>query len=102
MPAYVIVDIEVKDPEGFARYVREVSPMLARWGARYLVRGGGVEVLEGEWDHHRVVILEFPSRAVAEEFYESEEYTPLLKLRLDSTDSMLAILEGYDAGSHVE
>ena len=98
MPAYVIVDIDVKDRDGFSRYVQEVAPMLARWGARYLVRGGEVEVLEGEWDHHTVVILEFPSRVAAEEFYESEEYAPLLKLRLDSTNSMLAILEGYDAG----
>lgn len=98
MPAYVIVDIEVKDRDGFARYVEEVAPMLARWGARYLVRGGEVEVLEGEWDHHTVVLLEFPSRKVAEAFYESEEYAPLLALRLDSTSSMLAILEGYEAG----
>ncbi len=98
MPAYVILDIDVKDRDAFSRYVQEVSPMLARWGARYLVRGGDVKVLEGEWDHHTVVLLEFPSRTVAEEFYESEEYAPLLALRLDSTDCMLAILEGYDAG----
>ena len=71
--------------------------MLARWGARYLVRGGEVEVLEGEWDHHTVVILEFPSRVAAEEFYESEEYAPLLKLRLDSTNFILAIMSGTDA-----
>lgn len=95
--AYVIVDIEVKDRDRFSRYVQEVAPLLERWGARYLVRGGDVEVLEGAWDHHTVVILEFPSRSVAEEFYESEEYAPLLALRLDSTDSMLAILEGCDA-----
>ena len=98
MPTYVLVDIEVKDRDGFARYVQEVAPMLARWGGRYLVRGGDVDVLEGEWDHHTVVILEFPSRTIAEEFYQSEEYAPLLELRLDSTRSMLAIMEGYEAG----
>lgn len=99
MPAaYVIVDIEVKDRDGFSRYVQEVGPLLERWGARYLVRGGDVEVLEGAWDHHTVVILEFPSRTVAEQFYESEEYAPLLALRRDSSDCMLAILEGYDDG----
>ena len=96
MPAYALVDIEVTDPEGFARYVEEVSPMLARWGARYLVRGGQVEVLEGEWDHGRIVLIEFPSAAVAEEFYRSEEYAPLLRLRLDSTNSMLAMLEAWE------
>ena len=98
MPAYVLVDIDVKDRDAFSRYVHEVAPMLARWGARYLVRGGEVEVLEGEWNHHTVVILEFPSRQVAAAFYESDEYAPLLKLRLDSTNSMLAILEGCEAG----
>ena len=97
MPAYVLLDIDVKDPDGFARYVRAVRPMLERWGARYVVRGGDVAVLEGEWDHHTVVILEFPSRTVAEEFYRSEEYAPLLRLRLDSTRSMLALMEGDEA-----
>ncbi|UCG75455.1 MAG: DUF1330 domain-containing protein [Gemmatimonadota bacterium] len=98
MRAYVLVDIDVKDPEGFGRYVRDVSPVLERWGARYLVRGGDVEVLEGSWDHHRVVLLEFPSRAVAQAFYASEEYMPLLKLRLESTESTLAIMEGWEPG----
>ncbi len=94
MSAYVLVDIKVTDRDGFRRYVEEVGPMLARWGARYLVRDGDVDVREGRWDHHRVVLLEFPSRAVAEEFYESDEYAPLLELRLASTESTLAIIEG--------
>lgn len=96
MPAYVLVDIDVRDPDGFGRYVEEVTPMLARWGARYLVRAGDVEVLEGDWEHHRVVLLEFPSREVAEEFYASEEYAPLLRLRLETTKSTLSMLEGYE------
>lgn len=97
MATYVLGDIAVTDPDRFKEYTEKVGPLLAKYGARYLVRGGGVEVLEGVWEHNRVVVLEFPSRAAAEQFYRSEEYAPLLKLRVESTDSTISLLEGYDS-----
>jgi len=96
MATYVLGDIAVKDAARFGEYSERVGSVLAKFGARYLVRGGDVEVLEGTWRHNTVVVLEFPSRAAADEFYRSDEYAPLLKLRLDSSDSTISILEGYD------
>ncbi len=96
MATYLLADIAVTDAARFNEYREKVEPLLARFGARYLARGGDVEVLEGTWEPNRLVLLEFPSRAAVEEFYHSEEYAPLLQLRLETTDSKLMILEGYE------
>lgn len=98
MAAYLIADIDVTDPEGFARYRAQVEPVIARHGGRYVVRGGAVRPLEGEFGFRRLVVLEFPTREAAQRFYHSPEYAPLLRLRLDSTRSKVVLVEGYDAG----
>ena len=96
MATYLLADIAVTDAARFNEYREKVAPLLASFGARYLARGGDVEVLEGTWEPNRLVLLEFPTRAAVEEFYHSEEYAPLLQLRLETTDSKLLILEGYE------
>lgn len=98
MAAYLIADLDVTDPDGFARYRADVEPVIAQYGGRYLVRGGDIRPLEGEFGFHRVVVVEFPSMQAARRFYDSAEYAPLLKLRLDSTRSKVALVEGCDAG----
>jgi uncharacterized protein (DUF1330 family) len=95
MPAYLIANIEVTDPAGFERYRTEVPAVIAAHGGRYLVRGGEKRVLEGNLPLQRLVILEFPSVQAAQAFYDSPDYAPLLKLRLDSTRSDAVIVEGY-------
>ena len=61
MSAYVICDIEVTDSAGYQEYAQQAPPTIARHGGRYLVRGGAVDVLEGEWTPNRLVVLEFDS-----------------------------------------
>jgi uncharacterized protein (DUF1330 family) len=95
MPAYLIANIEVTDPAGFEQYRAKVSPLIAQFGGRYLVRGGEVRTLEGALPIHRLVVVEFPSLEVAQRFYDSAEYQPLLKLRLASTKSDLVLAAGY-------
>jgi uncharacterized protein (DUF1330 family) len=59
MPAYVIADTDVQDPERYERY-RAVSPdAIAAGGGRFIARGGEVVVLEGDWRPKRLVLLEF-------------------------------------------
>ncbi len=94
MAAYLIVDLEVTDPEAFERYKHEVAPNLASFGARYLTRGGRTAVLEGDWSPRRLVILEFPSMARLEEWYRSPSYAPLLELRQRSASSRVVATEG--------
>ena len=95
MPAYLIANIEVTDPEGFERYRTQVPAVIARHGGRYLVRGGAVHQVEGALGLKRLVILEFPSMEALRGFYDSADYAPLLRLRLDSTRSDVALVEGY-------
>lgn len=61
MPAYLLVNIQITDPQRYAEYVKVVPPTIARFGGRYLARGGRAERLEGGWEPRRVVLLEFPS-----------------------------------------
>jgi len=95
MPAYMIANIEVLDAEGFERYRAAVPPVIARFGGRYLVRGGAVHHVEGAMPLKRLVILEFPSLAQARAFYDSAEYAPLLALRLATTRSEAVLVEGH-------
>lgn len=94
MAAYVIVQLEITDPEGFAEYREKVGPQIEKRGGRYIVRGAEVENLEGEWDPGRLVILEFPTREDAQRFYEADEYQPLLALRERTANTVLSIVEG--------
>jgi uncharacterized protein (DUF1330 family) len=93
--AYLIANIDVSDPAGFAEYRQKVEPVIAKFGGRYLVRGGEQRRLEGNLALHRLVILEFPSLDAAQRFYDSAEYQPLLKLRLASTKSDVVLVPGY-------
>ena len=95
MPAYIIVNIEVTDPEGFERYRAAVPPVIAAHGGRYLVRGGDLHVMEGAPDWKRLVVLEFPSLAAARGFYDSADYAPLLALRLASSRNEMVMVEGH-------
>jgi uncharacterized protein (DUF1330 family) len=94
VPAYVILDIHVKDAEEYAAY-RERSPAtLERYGGRYLVRGGDFEVLEGDWAPERVVVLEFPSVERAQEWYRSPEYQEIAPMRQRAAPSAMVLVAG--------
>ena len=95
MPAYVIGDVrEVRDPDALAEYRRRNTDAVARHGGRFVVRGGELEVLEGEWPTTRIVVIEFPDLAAARGWYESDEYAPLKALRRQASDTNLVIVEG--------
>ena len=74
MTAYIVVECEVTDPKRFETYRAMVPALVARFGGRYLARGGEVVTLEGDWKPERVVIVEFPTLDAARTFIESKEY----------------------------
>jgi len=94
MSAYVIGEIEVTDPAAYEEYRKQVPAVIARYGGRYLVRGGKVEPLEGGWSPKRLVVVEFPSMEQALKWYRSAEYAPLIKVRQKASRGNLAIVEG--------
>lgn len=95
MPAYFIVNLDVKDRERFERYRAEVSAVIEKHGGRYLVRGGELYPVEGDLGLKRLVVLGFPSMEAARGFYASPEYAPLLRLRQESAASDIALVEGW-------
>lgn len=94
MAAYLIVDIEVTDPAAYEEYRSLVPPLVAKYGGKYLVRGGNFEKVEGDWTPTRLVVLEFENLARAKQFYYSEEYEPVKQIRLKSTNSNMVMVEG--------
>ena len=93
MSAYVIFDVEVYDPVKYQEYMAKVAPALAQVGARYLVRGGQFKVLEGDWTPRRLVVIEVPSVAAAEEFYNGP-YQSLKEIRDSCSSGRLVLAEG--------
>ena len=94
MSAYVIADVEVLDNAGYEAYRQQVPATIAAFGGRYLVRGGALTVLEGDWSPKRCVILEFPSMAQLKAWYDSPAYVPLRAIRERTTKSRLVMVEG--------
>jgi uncharacterized protein (DUF1330 family) len=95
MSAYVIVDIEVTDLEGYKDYVKAAPPTLAIYGGRYIARGGATETLEGEWQAKRLVILEFPSAEQAKAWLNSPEYAPARALRHKYANTNMVLVDGF-------
>ena len=94
MSAYVIVDVDVKDPEAYEEYRRQTPPTVAAYEGRFLVRGGATEVLEGDWVPNRVIVVEFPSLARAKEWIVSPEYSAIKVIRHRNATTNMIVVEG--------
>jgi len=94
MKAYVIAVETIHDEAMFADYRQRVLPTLEAFGGRFVVRGGHLTVIEGEWPHRRTVVIEFPSREAAEGWYASPAYQAVIGLRLGSSTGSLVIVDG--------
>lgn len=93
MSAYVLVEVEVENPDAYARYRPLAAESLAKHGGRYLARGGKTEALEGEW-YPRIIVLEFDSLEAAHAWYYSDEYQAAVALRHESAKSRMIAVEG--------
>jgi len=96
MPAYLIVQVDVKDPAQYEQYKSMTPASIAQYGGRYVVRGGRSEVLEGTWRPPRFVIVEFPSMARAREWWTSTEYADAKALRQAIAHTEMLLVEGLE------
>lgn len=96
MPAYVILDVEVRDVPRYQDFMAGVKPLMEAVGARYLARGGMHHVHEGDWQPRRLVVMEFPSIEVWDAFYASPGYEELRRLRDECSSARLVAIEGLD------
>ncbi len=94
MAAYVMANLEVTDPAGFAPYREAVPATIAKYGGRYLARGGTAVAVEGGSTPKRVVVLEFPDLATAHAWLNSPEYQPLIAIRQRTAKTDLWLIEG--------
>ena len=94
MAAYVLVDVRIHDPAVYAEYRQLTPASIAAYGGRFVVRGGQVETLEGDWTPERIVVLEFPSVAQARAWWASPEYAPAKALRQRSATTQMILVEG--------
>jgi uncharacterized protein (DUF1330 family) len=96
MPAYVIVETDVTDPEQYEQYKAASPGAIAAGGGRFLARGGELAVLEGDWQPFRLVVLEFEDLAAAKRWYQSEAYQEAKKLREGAAHLRAVAVQGLD------
>jgi len=94
MAVYMIVEIAVKDPEPYAKYVGQVAEIVERHGGRYLVRGGAVTPISGDWNPERLIIIEFATMDDWRKCFTSPEYLAIAPFRERSTVTRAIVVEG--------
>jgi uncharacterized protein (DUF1330 family) len=96
MPAYVIVETDIVDAAQYERYKAASPAAVAAGGGRFVVRGGEIDVLEGDWEPSRLVVLEFPDIAAARRWYDSEVYDEAKKLRAGAARLRMVAVQGVE------
>ena len=94
MPAYIIAEIQVTDPAAYEEYRPLAAASIARHGGRFAVRGGKVDLLEGEPEPERIVVIEFPDADTAGRWYHSDEYQKAVKIRQSASRGRVFLVEG--------
>ena len=94
MSAYVIVNIEVNDPQQYEVYKSMAPASIEAYGGKYIVRGGPIDILEGRWTPRRVVILEFPDKRAAHLWWNSSEYAEAKAMRNGCAYAEIVVVEG--------
>jgi uncharacterized protein (DUF1330 family) len=96
MPAYVIVETDVTNPQQYEHYKAASPAAITAGGGRFLVRGGELAVLEGDWQPPRLVMLEFEDLEAAKRWYESEAYQEAKKLREGAASFRAIAVQGVE------
>ena len=94
MAAYMIINVEVTNPEAFKEYQERIPPVLEKFEGKYLTRGGDAERWEGRWMPHRIIMLEFPTMDHARRLYEADEFRRLKVIRFQSANTDMIVVEG--------
>ena len=93
--SYLVVDAKSTDPARMVEYRRLSSIAVEKFGGRFLVRGGDYQVLEGQWQPQRLVVIEFDDKDKAKAFYDSPEYVAAREARAGVSSFDMVLVEGY-------
>ena len=94
MAAYLIADVQVHDPETFSQYSPGVAATLEPYGGRFLARGGAAEIVEGDYEPHRVVVIEFPDMDALKSWHDSDAYQAIIGIRHRSATTSVIAVQG--------
>jgi uncharacterized protein (DUF1330 family) len=94
MAAYLVVDINITNPQQFEEYKKLAPAAIAKFGGRYLIRGGAYEAVEGDWKPQRLTVVEFESMDKAKAFYSSPEYQAAIKARKGAANMKMLLVQG--------
>ena len=95
MPAYIIARVAVTDWDRYREYTKATPEVIALYGGKFIVRGGEIVTLEGEPEDRRLVVIEFPSRQRAKEFFNSPEYTRVKEFRKGAAIGQFLLVDGF-------
>ncbi len=93
MPTYVLVEVDIHDPKEYEIYKNLTPPTVEAYGGKFIIRGNPVQVMEGSWNHDRLVMIEFADKKTAEEWYYSKEYQEARTIRLKASNAKFFIIE---------
>jgi uncharacterized protein (DUF1330 family) len=96
MPAYVIVDVEITDQTIYDSYRQLSGPSVEKHGGRFIVRGGAITPLEGDWQPTRIVVIEFASVEAARQWYDSPDYREARDVRAGGANFRMIIVAGVE------
>ena len=96
MTAYLLVDLDIHDQEGFQEYRSQVPKFAAKYGGEYLVKGGEFEVIEGDWKPHRLVLFKFPDRQAIRNFFADPDYAKIAAVRFRTSKSTIVAVDGVN------
>jgi uncharacterized protein (DUF1330 family) len=94
MAAYLICDVTVKNGEQLRNYLSKSETTLAKFGGKFLIQAGAVDVVEGDWNPKVIILVEFPSSEKAREWYHSADYAPALAIKPSAIDRAMIIVQG--------
>jgi uncharacterized protein (DUF1330 family) len=95
MPVYLIIEINVYDNDLYTEYTLQILPLVERYGGRYLVRGNEVYPVSGDWRPERLVLIQFETMDLVQDFLTCPEYQALIPLRHRASSSRSIIAEGF-------
>jgi len=96
MSAYFIIQINVTNHENYKEYLSKVTPIVEKFGGKYIIRGGKNKNVEGKWPYERTVVLKFPTYEMIQKWHDSEEYRPIKKIREENSECNAIIIEGVE------
>ena len=94
MAAYIIVDVKINNAEMYEDYKKLTPAAISAYNGKFIVRGGTTEILEGNWQPERLVILEFPNAETARQWWSSTEYATAKKIRQSAASTNMLLAEG--------